>query len=102
MFNRKILIIINALSNDKNSGFNMAVVGTVFTKEADYVTPFLKLGSAVKDPMLAFAITMILENSINIAARRIYSSKCDYFVDAHIFAQKKTKSLFTNRVGAFS
>jgi hypothetical protein len=42
--------------------------------------------------MLAFAITMILENSINIAARRIYSSKCDYFVDAHIF---------TNRVGAF-
>jgi hypothetical protein len=40
--------------------------------------------------MLAFAITMILENFINIAARRIYSSKCDYFVDSHIFAQKKT------------
>ena len=41
--------------------------------------------------MLAFAITMILENSINIAARRIYSSKCDYFVDAHIFVHKKKR-----------
>ena len=67
----------------------MGVVGTKFTKEVDQITPFLKFGSAATDTKLAFALTMVWENSINSAVRRIYSGKCGHLVDAHIFGLKK-------------
>ena len=84
---------MNAQWNDENTGFNITVVGTIFTKEADQFTPFLKFGSAAKDPKLAFALTMAWENSINGAIRRIYSPKCDHFLGVFIFFEKEKKTI---------
>ncbi len=88
---------INALSNDKNTGFNMTVIGTIFTKEADKFTPFLKFGSAVKDPKHNYALRMVLKNSINSAVRRIYSGMCVHFFDVLHFLEKNEKKLFWNQ-----
>ncbi len=71
----------------------MSVFCTIFIKEADKFTPFLKFGSAAKDPKFAFAITMIRENSINSAVRRIYSPKCYHFLEILIFCEKRKKMI---------
>ena len=71
-------------------GFNITAVGTIFIKEAGNCTPFLKFGSAAKNPKLTFALTMVRENNIDRAERRIYSGNSG---DAHIL-DKKTKSSF--------
>ena len=57
----------------------MASVGIIFTNERDKFSPFLKFGSAVKDPNDAFAFTIVWEKIINIVMRRIYSVMCDNF-----------------------
>jgi hypothetical protein len=36
----------------------MALVGNIFTKETYEFAPFLNVGSAAKDPKVAFAFTM--------------------------------------------
>ena len=67
----------------------MALDGNIFTKESFKFTPFLNVGSAAKDPQLAFAFTMVWKNNINSAVRRIYSGHSDYFFEATHFEQKK-------------
>ena len=67
----------------------MALVGNIFTKESFKFTPFLNVGSAAKDPQLAFAFTMVWKNNINSTVRRIYSGHSDYFFEATHFEQKK-------------
>ena len=69
----------------------MTVVEIIFTKETETFTPFLEFGSAAKDPKLAFALTMGWKQIINCAVRRIYSGKCDHFLDALHFMKKKNK-----------
>ncbi len=85
--------ILKLNQNDKNTGCNITVVGTIFTKEADQFTPLLKFGSAAKDPKFAFALTMAWENIINNAVWRIYSPKCDHFLDGLIFCVKPNQLL---------
>ena len=72
----------------------MSVFCTMFIKEADKFKPFLKFGSAAKDPMLAFAFTVICENSINSTVRRIYSGHSDCFFEAIHFSKKNDPNIF--------
>ena len=58
----------------------MALVGIRNIKEIDNFKPFLKIGCADKDQRDAFAFTMVMKKSTNIAIRRIYSSKSDHFL----------------------
>ena len=37
----------------------MTAVGIIYTKEIDNFKPFLKIGSAAKDPKVAFAFTKV-------------------------------------------
>jgi hypothetical protein len=72
----------------------MALVGNIFTKESLKFTPFLNVGSAAKDPQLAFAFTMVWKNNINSTVRRIYSGHSDYFSTGLIFREKTEKKIF--------
>ncbi len=68
----------------------MSVFCTIFIKEADVFTPFLKSGSAAKDPKVAFAFTIFWKNNINSTVRRIYSGLSHYFFEATHFEQTNT------------
>ena len=84
LFIRKFLRNIKDQSNYKNTWCDMALVGIINIKEIDNFKPFLKIGSADKDQMDSFALTMARRKSTNIAIRRISSSKSDHFlVRAH-------------------
>ena len=72
----------------------MTAVCTIYEKEADKFTPFLMFGSAVKDPKLAFAFTVLWKNNINSTVRRIYSGHSDYFSTGLIFREKTEKKKF--------
>ena len=72
----------------------MTAVCTIFAKEADKFTPFLKFGNAVKDPKLAFAFTVLWKNNINSTVRRIYSGHSDYFSTGLIFERKRKEFFF--------
>ena len=74
-------------------GFNITAVGTIFIKEAGNCTPFLKFGSAAKNPKLTFALTMVRENNIDRAERRIYSGKSS---GTHILDKKNEIVFLTN------
>ena len=72
----------------------MAVVEIIFTKETETFTPFLEFRSAATDPKLAVALTRGWKQVINSAVRRIYSGKCDHFLDAFHFLEKNEKKFF--------
>jgi hypothetical protein len=75
----------------------MTVVESIFAKETETFTPFSKIGSAAKDPNVAFALTVVGEKIINPAVRRIYSGKRDHFLDALHFLEKNEKIKFRNQ-----
>ncbi len=74
----------------------MTAVCTILIKEADKFTPFLKFGSAAKDPKVAFAFTIVWKNNINSTVRRIYSGRpFGLFFDGSHFSRENGKNFFS-------
>ena len=75
----------------------MTVVERIFAKETETFTPFSKIGSAAKDPNVAFALTVVGEKIINPAVRRIYSGNVIISSTHFIFLEKNENVNFRNQ-----
>ena len=75
----------------------MTVIGTIFTKEADEFTPFLKFWSAAEDPKHNYALRVVVKNTLDSAIRRIYSGMCVHFFEFLHFLEKNEKKLFRDQ-----
>ena len=94
LFNRKILKIIYALSNDKNTGFNMTVVGTVFTKEADKFTPFLSFEVQSRTQCLLLPSRWYWK-IVSISRQGASTQASAIILSTHTFSHKKNEITFS-------
>ena len=72
----------------------MTAVCTTYAKEADKFTPFLNFGSAVKDPKLAFAFTVVWKNNINSTVMRFTQAIRIIFRRVSFFERKRKENFF--------